>query len=377
MKKALPKRESIKLPITPSDPRQSEAVHRDFQCDMTDRIATLLDAAECEPDLQGWRRLALKLALTLSRLQPDDFPDFRVATPEPCRSQKQTAKFADHAMWESMVESRLEGYLVSVEKRAQRKHDALTPRADGPMSRQWLIDEWKELGIDDPQNATRKELLEAAGGSVRQAVKDVRKQLKVMYDASDQETPTESTIREKYYQRVRERKRAKNKIDHVRLLPSETVERSYICDVLSSLEAAAEYVDGTVRHKKLEFIENSMNWTSIQKSLSTSGCGAPIECFPALLMFKMLLLAYLYDASDSETVDMTWDKLSHRQFCGLKPMDRVPAPETLGLFRQRLEDANQIQKLMSEFDAQMRQLGVVPKRGGLRGSTPYVGTWFT
>ena len=58
--------------------------------------------------------------------------------------------------------------------------------------------------------------------------------------------------------------------------------------------------------------------------------------FPELLMFRIVVLQHFYQLSDDEMAFQLYDRLSFRQFVGLKESDRVPDSKTIWLFKNGL-----------------------------------------
>ena len=89
---------------------------------------------------------------------------------------------------------------------------------------------------------------------------------------------------------------------------------------------------------RLEKIETLINWKRfnyrLEKILKKSSLGRP--AYPALSMFKALILQNLYSLSDPEIEEMLYDRLSFRRFCGFGLQDSLPDETTICRFRNAL-----------------------------------------
>lgn len=89
---------------------------------------------------------------------------------------------------------------------------------------------------------------------------------------------------------------------------------------------------GTTR---LEKIDGLINWQRfgyrLEKILSRSSGGRPP--YPALSMFKAMILQRLYNFSDPEMEEMLYDRFSFRRFCGFGLTDTLPDETTICRFR--------------------------------------------
>lgn len=94
---------------------------------------------------------------------------------------------------------------------------------------------------------------------------------------------------------------------------------------------------GTTR---LEKIDQLINWQRfgyrLDKILSRSSDGRPP--YPALSMFKAMILQRLYNFSDPEMEEMLYDRFSFRRFCGFGLTDKLPDETTICRFRKVIGD---------------------------------------
>ena len=91
--------------------------------------------------------------------------------------------------------------------------------------------------------------------------------------------------------------------------------------------------------------------------------------WPALVLFKAVLLASLYGLSERELEAALDDRLSFRRFVGLSLGEPVPDHTVLNRFRNRLVTEGLLEKLFSELDRQLEQAGVMLKRGTMLDAT--------
>ena len=122
----------------------------------------------------------------------------------------------------------------------------------------------------------------------------------------------------------------------------------------------------TTNREFFEKLKRLINWNPVIyriEKLYKEDNGRP--AFPALLMFKALLLAQWYGLSDPELEDCLKDRISFKQFVGLQMEDDVPDETTLCRFRNRLMEAKLFEKLFSLVNKQLEGKGLFVKRGTL------------
>jgi IS5 family transposase len=91
--------------------------------------------------------------------------------------------------------------------------------------------------------------------------------------------------------------------------------------------------------------------------------------YPALVLFKALLVQSLYGLSDRELEEALDDRLSFRRFVGLSLEEPVPDHTVLNRFRNALAGEGLLEKLFAELDRQLDNAGVVLKRGTMLDAT--------
>ena len=121
----------------------------------------------------------------------------------------------------------------------------------------------------------------------------------------------------------------------------------------------------------LDRLSGLVKWYRFEKVIGhlrdEAGPGRP--GYPALVLFKALLLQSLYGLSDRELEEALDDRLSFRRFAGLSLEEAVPDHTVLNRFRNRLAAEGLLAKLFAELDRQLESAGVVLKRGTMLDAT--------
>lgn len=126
----------------------------------------------------------------------------------------------------------------------------------------------------------------------------------------------------------------------------------------------------TVGSGRLDRLAGLVKWYRFEKilgDLREGGAGRP--AYPALLMFKALLLQSLYGLSDAEIEEALIDRLSFRRFAGLSLSDAVPDHSTICRFRNLLVEHGLLDKLFGELDRQLDKAGLILRRGTMLDAT--------
>jgi transposase, IS5 family len=120
----------------------------------------------------------------------------------------------------------------------------------------------------------------------------------------------------------------------------------------------------------LDRVEEAFAWPAFEALLApihASRRGAP--GYPALTMFKILLLQQWHTLSDPAAEEAVRDRLSFRRFCGL-PLDlETPDHASIWRFRQTIETLDLSAALLAETNHQLDALGLMVKRGTLIDAT--------
>jgi IS5 family transposase len=122
---------------------------------------------------------------------------------------------------------------------------------------------------------------------------------------------------------------------------------------------------------QLDRLSGLVNWSPFEKLIGAlrdeGGPGRP--GYPALVLFKAVLLQSLYGLSERDLEAALDDRLSFRRFAGLGLDEVVPDHTVLNRFRNALITAGLLDKLFAELDRQLDQAGVVLKRGTMLDAT--------
>ncbi|MEI9419521.1 IS5 family transposase [Mesorhizobium sp. Cs1321R2N1] len=120
----------------------------------------------------------------------------------------------------------------------------------------------------------------------------------------------------------------------------------------------------------LDRIESLVKWYRFEKLLGGLNHGGPGHPgWPALVLFKALLLQSLYGLSDRELEEALADRLSFRRFVGLALDETVPDHTVLNRFRNLLIEKGLLDRLFGELDRQLEKAGVMLKRGAMLDAT--------
>jgi transposase, IS5 family len=121
----------------------------------------------------------------------------------------------------------------------------------------------------------------------------------------------------------------------------------------------------------LERLGGLVKWYRFEKLLahlrSEESPGRP--GYPVLLLFRALVLQSLYGLSERELEDALNDQLSFKPFAGMSFEDAAPDHTVLNRFRNRLIEEKLIEKLFAELDRQLKNAGLILKRGTMLDAT--------
>ena len=122
-----------------------------------------------------------------------------------------------------------------------------------------------------------------------------------------------------------------------------------------------------VNDKFLTQIQEIANWERIEKILEkyyNKGLSATgRESYPALLLFKMVLLQTRKGLSDYQIETQVNDRLSFMKFCGLRLEDEVPDHSAICRFRKALTKSNGYESLLNEINTQLETHSILVKKG--------------
>jgi IS5 family transposase len=132
-----------------------------------------------------------------------------------------------------------------------------------------------------------------------------------------------------------------------------------IADFVVANRKRATFLDG---------IAVIIDWKRIEKLLK-NGLGRSNEttvgakAYPAIQMFKILLLQQWYDMSDHDAEYAMLDRISFTRFAGFSLEESVPDHTTICRFRNILIEKKLLQPLLDEVTRQMEKQGKLVKKG--------------
>jgi IS5 family transposase len=128
--------------------------------------------------------------------------------------------------------------------------------------------------------------------------------------------------------------------------------------------------DGAGANALLDRVVRLVEWGELEALLSPlygGRMGAP--AYPALALFRALLLQQWYGLSDPQLEEALGDRLSFRRFIGFSLSEHMPDHATLWRFRERLAKGGLAERAFAIITAQIEQSGFVLKRGSLIDAT--------
>lgn len=129
--------------------------------------------------------------------------------------------------------------------------------------------------------------------------------------------------------------------------------------------ADAFMAPGVGANKRLERIEGLFDWSRFERLLRPVRSPAGRKGYPALALYKALLLQQWYGLSDPGLEEALGDRLSFRRFCGFSLSDPTPDETTFVRLRQALAERGVAAKLLAETNRQLERRGLVLKAGTL------------
>ncbi len=137
----------------------------------------------------------------------------------------------------------------------------------------------------------------------------------------------------------------------------------------SFADALVTVRSGPDRLGKLSSVVRWYRFEKVLRPLEREGENGGRPAYPALMMFKALMLQQLYGLSDAELEEAIYDRLSFRRFCGIGLDEAVPDHSTLCRFRNRLVELKLLEKLFGELDRQLDAAGLILRRGTMLDAT--------
>lgn len=129
--------------------------------------------------------------------------------------------------------------------------------------------------------------------------------------------------------------------------------------------ADAFVASGAGSNRRLERIDGLFDWACFERLLTPLRSDLGRKGYPALAMFKALLLQQWYGLSDPGLEEALADRLSFRRFCGFSLADRTPDETTFVRFRAALAERGLSEGLFAEAARQLEARGLVLKAGTL------------
>ena len=132
--------------------------------------------------------------------------------------------------------------------------------------------------------------------------------------------------------------------------------------------------DASQGNATLRRIAELVEWKEIESLLAglrSGAMGAP--GYPALALFKALLLQQFYGLSDPQLEEALADRLSFRHFLGLSLTDSVPDHSTIWRFREQLAKSGLAERAFALITGQIEQSGFVQGVENERGQLGQAG----
>lgn len=126
---------------------------------------------------------------------------------------------------------------------------------------------------------------------------------------------------------------------------------------------------GVGGNRRLERIAEIFDWPRFEALLRPVRSPLGRKGYPALAMFKALLLQQWYRLSDPGLEEALGDRLSFRRFCGFSLSDPTPDETTFVRFRDALARDGLAETLFREANRQLEARGLILKAGTLMDAT--------
>ncbi len=127
------------------------------------------------------------------------------------------------------------------------------------------------------------------------------------------------------------------------------------------------FVAAPPKNEVLQSLGKLVDWGALRSIMSVAyKPNSGRRGYDPVQVFKLLVLARLYDLSDGDAVHMAADSLSFRAFLGLQASDPVPDDTTLVVFRRRLVEAKLFDALFDSITEQMQAQGLKVCEGSIK-----------
>lgn len=123
----------------------------------------------------------------------------------------------------------------------------------------------------------------------------------------------------------------------------------------------------------LQKIDKIIDWMPMEKSI-VRHCGTRVAAdgrpgYPALVMFKILLLQKWYGLSDPAMEEALCDRISFIRFAGLSVVSDKPDETTICRFRNKLNQKGFCGRLLKRVNRQLARKGLLVKGGAIVDAT--------
>ena len=124
----------------------------------------------------------------------------------------------------------------------------------------------------------------------------------------------------------------------------------------------------------LEQLNQFINWEMFRATLEgavrkeAKGPGGRRR-FDVVMMFKILVLARLFNLSDDQTEYQINDRISFMRFLDLGLNSTVPDAKTIWLFRETLKNTGVMEELFAQFNGVLEQKGLITREGTIVDAT--------
>jgi len=124
----------------------------------------------------------------------------------------------------------------------------------------------------------------------------------------------------------------------------------------------------------LELLNKLIEWEMFRSALEKAvmkpsrGMGGRPR-YDVVMIFKILVLARLYNLSDDQTEYQINDRISFMRFLGLGLGNTVPDAKTIWSFRETLKEAGVMDELFDQFSKLLSEQGLITREGGIVDAT--------
>ena len=118
----------------------------------------------------------------------------------------------------------------------------------------------------------------------------------------------------------------------------------------------------------LDSVSGLISWIKIERLLKkklhrSEKNAVGVKAYPALVMFKVLLLQSWHNLSDADMEFALHDRISFCRFTGFSLEDETPDHTTICRYRNELLEKGLLLKLLDEVNDQLQAQGKLVKKG--------------